>query len=105
MPVDELTNIDNKRAGREAILDSGIGQRFARAVNRYADWLVEMIDDPVIVAQIQDHLDFTDNVWTYEYGVSDVESDPFMKSYYRLSDVSAGVALSEVVAISYLLKQ
>ena len=105
VPVGELTNIDNKGAGREAILDSGMGQKFARALNQYADWLVEMIDDPVVVVQIKDHLDFTGDVWPYEYGVRDVEVDPFMKSYYRLSDVATGVALSEHVAISYLLHQ
>jgi hypothetical protein len=103
--VEELKEIDNKGAGREAILDSGTGQTFARTVNWYADWLVEMIDDPVVALQIKDHLDFAGDVWPYEYGVRDVEADPFMKTYYRLSDVAAGVALSEFASINYLLHQ
>ena len=74
-------------------------------MNQYADWLVGLIDDPVMVVQIQDHLDFTGNVWPYEYGARDVESDLLMKTYYRLSDVSIGIALSEFASISYLLNQ
>jgi hypothetical protein len=39
----------------------------------------------------------------FEYGVKDVENDPLMKNYFKLSDASKGIALSEYVTIVYLL--
>ncbi len=54
-------------------------------------------------SQIDDHLEFTGKVWPYEYGVKDVVDDPLMKNYYKLTDASKGIALSEYVAIAYLM--
>ena len=65
--------------------------------------LFEMVKDPVTRNQIEDHLEFTGSVWPHEYGVRDVVNDPLAKNYYKLSDASKGIVLSEYVAISYLL--
>jgi len=35
--------------------------------------------------------------------VKDVVDDPLMKNYYKLTDASKGIALSEYVAIAYLM--
>ena len=36
-------------------------------------------------------------------GSRDVEDDPFMRTYYKLTDASKGIALAEYVAISRLV--
>lgn len=99
----ELKGIDEHGAGREVIVDSGRGHIFAVATLEYRTMLGEVIKDPVARAQIFDHLDFTGKVWAGEYGVRDVEDDPFMRTYYKLSNASRGIALAEYVAISRLL--
>ena len=65
--------------------------------------LLELIKDPVAKSQVEDHLEFTSKIWPYEYGVKDVSDDPLMKNYFKLTDASKGIALSEYVAIAYLL--
>jgi len=101
--IEQVNGIDNRGAGREAIVDSGSGREFARAAIGYREMLEEMINDPVTLSQIEDHLEFTGKVWPYEYGVRDVANDPLMKNYYKLTDASKGIALSEYVSISHLL--
>lgn len=101
--IGEVEDKGNKNAGRNAIVDSGDGHAFAQAALAYRVMLEEVLEDPVALAQIQDHLECTGNVWPYEYGVRDVQVDPFMKNYYKLSDASKGIALAEYVAVSRLL--
>ncbi len=101
--VSEVEDKGNKNAGRDAIVDSGRGHEFAQAALAYRVMLEEVIEDPVALAQINDHLECTGKVWPFEYGVRDVLVDPFMKNYYKLSDASKGIALAEYVAISRLL--
>ena len=99
----ELKGKDSHGAGREVIVDSGNGHDFAVAALEFRIMLEEQIKDPVARAQINDHLEFTGKVWSGEYGVRDVEDDPFMRTYYKLSNASRGIALAEYVAISRLL--
>jgi len=99
----ELKGIDKHGAGREVIVDSGSGHDFAVATLEFRVMLEELVKDPVARAQILDHLEFTGKVGSGEYGVREVEDDPFMRTYYKLSAASRGVALAEYVAISRLL--
>ncbi len=99
----EIKGKDSHGAGREVIIDSGNGHDFAVAALEFRIMLEEVIKDPVALAQIIDHLEFTGKVGSGEYGVRDVEDDPFMRTYYKLSNASRGIALAEYVAISRLL--
>ncbi|MCK5135173.1 MAG: hypothetical protein KAR19_05240 [Bacteroidales bacterium] len=101
--IEQVRRIDNRGAGREAIVDTGSGGEFAQAAIGYREMLEEMINDPVTLSQIEDHLEFTGKVWPHEYGARDVANGPLMKNYYKLTDASKGIALSEYVTISYLL--
>lgn len=103
VPVRELKNVDNKGAGREEIVDNGKGRLFVLASDDYALMVEEMISDPVVMSQVIDHLEFTRDVWYWEYGHRDVVSDPLIKNYFKLTDASMGVALSEYVAIAHLM--
>jgi len=77
--------------------------KFALEAEKFVAMLTDIIKDPPTQSQIADHLEFTGDVWPYEYSIKDVVNDPLMKNYYKLSDASKGIALSEYVAISYLL--
>jgi hypothetical protein len=99
----EIKGKDSHGVGREVIIDSGNGHDFAVAALEFRIMLEEVIKDPVALAQIIDHLAFTGKVGSGEYGVRDVEDDPFMRTYYKLSNASRGIALAEYVAISRLL--
>lgn len=99
----ELKGKDSHGASREIIVDSGSGHDFAVAALDFRTMLEELTDDPVALAQILDHLECTGKVWNYEYGVRDVADEPFMRTYYKLSDASKGIALAEYVAIGRLL--
>ena len=101
--VEDIRNIDNRNAGRNAIYNSGKGREFTMVATEYKEMLEELIKDPVTSSQIEDHLEFAGKVWSFEYGSSDIKNAPFIKSYYKLTDASKGIALSEYVAISSLL--
>lgn len=101
--IKDVRNIDNKGAGRNAILNNGKGKKFTLVSREYMEMLEEIINDPVTTSQIEDHLRFVNYIWSLEYGSGDVKNDPLMKSYYKLTYASKGIALSEYVAISSLL--
>jgi hypothetical protein len=104
VPISELDWIDNKNAGREAIIEEGKGRDFMREARKYKKILDEMIEDPVTLSQIEDHLEFVGDIWYHEFPPGMVVESPLMKNYYKNSDASKGIALSEYVAISYLLR-
>ena len=101
--IADLQAKDNRGAGREAIVDNGSGHNFAVESKKFREMLLELIKDPVPKSQVEDHLEFTSKVWSFEYGVKDVKDDPLMKNYFKLTDASKGIALAEYVAIADLL--
>ena len=101
--IQEVKGKDNKKAGKEAMLEHGEGAAFIMEAKKYGAMLDELVKDPAVSAQIGDHLEFTSPVWDYAYnGVAD---SPLMVNYYRNSDASRGIALAEYTAIAYLLHQ
>ncbi len=101
--IGEVIGLDNRAAGREAILEHGDGRAFDLAARKYRELLEELVKDPVIWSQIEDHLEFTGRVWLIEFESDDVANGPLIKNYYKLSDASKGIALSEYVAITTLM--
>jgi hypothetical protein len=105
IPIEEVRGIDNKNAGREAIIDNGAGYAFITEAKLYAAMLDELVQDPLVKAKIEDHLEFTGMVWEYEHGPKGVIDSPLMKNYYKQTDGAKGIALAEYTAIAYLLQQ
>jgi len=101
--VKDISKIDNRNAGRNAVYNSGKGMEFATVATEYKEMLEGLVEDPVMIIQIEDHLDFINKIGLLEFGFGDFRNDPFMKSYYKLTYASKGIALSEYVAISSLL--
>ena len=101
--IDEVHPLDNKNAGREAILENGAGSAFITEAKQFATMLDEMVEDEVANNQIEDHLEFASLVWDFEHGWDGVRESPLMKNYFKNTDASKGIALAEYVAISYLL--
>jgi hypothetical protein len=103
-PIEEVRGIDNKNAGREAIIDNGAGYAFITEAKLYAAMLDELVHDPLIKAKIEDHLEFVGPVFENEHGSDGVLSSPLMKNYYKNTDAAKGIALAEYAAIDYLLR-
>ena len=101
--IDEVHPLDNKNAGREAILENGAGSAFITEAKQFASMLDELVEDEVANNQIEDHLEFASLVWDFEHGRDGVRESPLMKNYFKNTDASKGIALAEYVAISYLL--
>ncbi|MBN1387624.1 MAG: hypothetical protein JW965_04210 [Bacteroidales bacterium] len=101
--LEELRKMDYEGAGRDVIVKSGWARDFITSARKFRNNLTEIVDDPVTVNQIQDHLEFTGSVWFMEFGPEEVIYDPVIKIYYKHTDVSKGIALAEYVAISSLM--
>lgn len=101
--INEVKGKDNRGAGRAAILEDGNGKAFVLEAKKFREMLMEYVNDPVTRNQIEDHLEFTSEVWFHEFGPRQIMNSPLMKNYYKNTDASKGIALSEYVAISYLL--
>ncbi len=103
--LENIRKTDHEGSGREVIVDSGWARKFITASREYKDMLMEAVDDPVVRNQIEDHLEFTGNIWHMEYGLNEVVNDPVIRLYFKHTDASKGIALSEYVAINYLMKE
>ena len=102
--IEEVRWLDNKNAGREAILDNGAGVAFITEAKQFAAMLDELVTDPLANAKIEDHLEFVGLVWDFEHGYDGVRDSPLMKNYYKNTDAAKGIALAEYSAIAYLLQ-
>jgi len=103
--IEDVRWMDNKNAGREAILDSGQGHAFILESRQFAAMLDEVVKDPVAKSEIEDHLEFAGLPFEYEHGPRGVENAPLVKNYYKNTDAAKGIALAEYVAIANLLHQ
>jgi hypothetical protein len=103
--IEQVKGKDNKQAGRVAILEHGEGKAFIMGAKKYAAMLGELVKDPVVISQIEDHLEFTANVWEVEHGYKGVVDSPMIKNYFKNTDAAKGIALAEYVAINYLLQK
>jgi len=101
--IGEIKGKDNKNAGREAILDSGKASAFILESRKFRARLMELAKDPVILSQIEDHMEYISPPFEFEHGKNGVEDSPLMKNYFKNTDASKGIALAEYVAITYLL--
>ena len=102
--IEEVRWVDNKSAGREAMLDNGAGVAFITEAKQFAAMLDELVTDPLTNAEIEDHLEFVGLVWDFEHGYDGVRDSPLMKNYYKNTDAAKGIALAEYSAIAYLLQ-
>lgn len=100
-----ITGMDNSRASREVVVESGLGNEFIIGAKSYREMLSEAVKDPVTLSQIDYFLHFTGAVSGLEYGGSDITDSPLMRIYYKIGSAARGIALSEYVAINYLLHQ
>lgn len=103
--INEVHPLDNKNAGREAILDNGAGSAFIREAKQFAGMLDELVKDEVVNSQIEDHMEFSCLPFEIEHGKDGVRDSPLIKNYFKNTDAAKGIALAEYVAIAYLLHQ
>jgi hypothetical protein len=101
--INELAAKDNKQAGRVAMLEQGEGKAFMTASITYGEILMDYVKDPVTLNQIKDHLEYTSYIYEIEHGPDGVGDSPLMKNYYKNTDAAKGIALSEYVAIAYIM--
>ncbi len=101
--IQEVNPKDKRRNRWEARDEEGKVHEFMLEARQFREMLDEMLLDPVMRSQIEDHLEFTRRAWSEEFGIRINRSEPLMQSYYKLSDISKGIALSECVAIQYVL--
>jgi hypothetical protein len=78
---------------------------FIREARVLQDMLDEMVPDQVVQAQIYDHLEFTRKIWPHAFGARVLVGEPFVVNYLMVTKVSKGIALSEYLAIDYLLRR
>ncbi|MGW8317580.1 MAG: GldL-related protein [Bacteroidales bacterium] len=100
-----ITELENTRAGREVVADSGLGWEFVESSRDFRKMLAEIIRDPVIMSQIDDHLHLIRPAGSLEYNGADVTDSPMIRVYFMNGSAAKGIALSEYVAINYLLDQ
>lgn len=101
--IQEVKEKDRRRRGWDSGLDYNQEEAFIMSAKQFKEMLDEMLLDPVVRSQIDDHLEFTKKVWPYEFGDRFVVGSPLIINYYMLSKMSKGIALTEYEAIEYIL--
>ncbi|GEM_PF-863814 len=105
MGLEDMQRGDRTGAGRKVIIDNGWGRSFMNDSRDYLSMLSDLINDPVVLAQIEDHMEYTGKIWYNEWGYDKVIDDPAITIYYKHTEVAKGIALSEYVAVDYLLNK
>lgn len=103
--LEDMRKGDRTGAGRKVIIDNGWGRSFMNDSRDYLSMLSDLIKDPVVLAQIEDHMEYTGKIWYNEWGYDEVIYDPAITIYYKHTEVAKGIALSEYVAVDYLLNK
>ncbi len=103
--IQDVEGKDIRRKGWDQTMDYDKEAEFARKALLFREMLDEMLLDPVIRSQIDNHLEFTKKIWAYEFGERFAVGKPFIIYYHMLTKISKGIALAEYVAIAYLLHQ
>ncbi|MDF1575088.1 MAG: hypothetical protein P1P86_07855 [Bacteroidales bacterium] len=101
--IKEIKGKDNKNAGREVILESGMGPDFILESRKFRAMLYEVVNDPVTNTRIEDHMEYISLPFEHEHGKGGVLDSPLVKNYYKNTDAAKGIALAEYSAIAYLL--
>ncbi|MFH0757178.1 MAG: hypothetical protein V2B15_07825 [Bacteroidota bacterium] len=92
------------RKGWDATRDLDKEEDFIRKARGFRDMLDDMLLDPVIRCQIEDHMEFTKKVRPYEFGERFATGEPLIFNYYMLTKISKEIALTEFVSIQYILR-
>ncbi len=99
--IQEVKGKDIRRRGSS--MDYDKEAEFIRMAMGFREMLDEMLLDPVIRCQIEDHLEFTKKTWPYEFGERFVRGEPFIYNYYMLTKISKSIKLTEFIAIQYII--
>ncbi len=103
--LEDMRKGDRTGAGRKVIIDSGWARSFMNASEEFLTMLSGLLNDPVVLAQIEDHMEYTGKIWFNEWGYEEVIYDPAITIYYKHTEVAKGIALSEFVTMDYLLNK
>ena len=102
--LEKLKGKELRRSRLNALKNYDAEEAFVREAKAFEATLENMLLDPVIRNQIRDHLDFTGEPDMVEPGIRYHPGEPLIKFYHKLTDASMGIALTEYVAIEYILQ-
>jgi len=102
--LEKLKGKELRRSRLNALKNYDAEEAFVHEAKAFEATLENMLLDPVIRNQIRDHLDFTGEPDMVEPGIRYHPGEPLIKFYHELTDASMGIALTEYVAIEYILQ-
>jgi hypothetical protein len=101
--LDEFKGKEFRRSRVNALKNYDAEQAFVQEAKAFESMLETMLLDPVVRNQIRDHLEFIEDPDIQESSIRYNPSEPMSKFYHQLTDASLGIALTEYVAIDYML--
>lgn len=101
--IGDMERKDIRMKGWIASKDYDFESEFMLETLKFKALLDQMFMDPLLRAQLDDHLAFAAELWPYEFGARFVVGAPFIINYHMLAKVSKGLALSEYLAVEYLV--
>jgi len=102
--IQEVKGKDIRRRGWSDAAMYDVETEFIAEARAFKSMLDEMLLDPVLRAQIHDHMEFTRKVWPYKFGGKLFMGEPFVIDYHMITNISRSIALTEYVAINYILE-
>lgn len=105
VPIEEVSRRDYRNAGRDAFLDNGLADAFLEKAREYRDYLVQLVDDPVLKDQLELDFLFTDGQWITGWDPEDYAYDPLIINYKIISEYKWKVVNAEYNVIKYLLSE
>jgi hypothetical protein len=103
VPIEEVKKKDVRLQGWSKAKDYDYETAFMEETLKFRDMLDGMFMDPVLRSQLDDHLAFATNLWPYAFGARVIVGESFIINYHMLTKISKGIALSEYLAVEYLL--
>jgi hypothetical protein len=106
-PGASIQDVKGKDIRRKIWNDEGMFEKETEFINGarvFNSMLDEMFLDPVIRAQINENMEFTREIWPYEFGEKNFVGEPFIVNYHMIKKISERIALTEYISIKYIME-
>lgn len=103
--IDEVEGRDKRNVASKAYLENGLAMEFIENCREYKEYLISIVDDPVLEKQIEIALMFSDGHWASGWDPQDYAKEPLVVNYFKIAQLRYQVIVVENRVIELLLDE
>lgn len=103
--INEVNRRDFRRASGRAFLKNGLGGEFLDLSREYKDYLLQVVNDPIVKDQIEHDFRFASQNWVTGWVPEDYVLEPLIISYKKITECKRAVVYAEYLSVGNLLNE